>query len=124
MWFTKFSCFDGKLAKDANLRKPKGATDHFGFCFSLFLFRFLLFSLVLHFIFIFSPFDVIFDYLVFGSVSIFKVSIILKNKNPNQEMKNKNQKIEKTKNRRGRPSCFAVGSIWRMELLNRRRPGL
>lgn len=74
VWFTKFSCFDGELAKGANLRKPKGATDHFGFCFSLFLFRFLLFSLVLHFDFdFFRPFDVIFYYLVFASVSIFKV---------------------------------------------------
>ena len=97
VWFTKFSCLDGKLAKGAYLRKPKGATDHFGFYFSLFLFRFLVFSLVLHFDFnFFGPFDIIFDYLVFASVSILKVTI-LKNKNKNQEMKNKNPKKKKQK---------------------------
>ena len=126
VWFTKFSCLDGKLAKGAYLRKPKGATAHFGFYFSLFLFRFLVFSLVLHFDFIFFALLMLFFTIKFLLQFLFFKVIILKNKNKNQyqEIKNKTQKIEKTKNRRGRPSCFAVGSIWRMGLSNRRRPGL
>ena len=39
-------------------------------------------------------------------------------------MKNQKPKNCKTKNRRGRPSYFAVGSIWRMEQSNRQSASL
>ena len=55
-----------------------------------------------------------------------------KNKNENRKKKKektktkklKTKKVAKTKNRRGGPSHFAIGSIWWMEQSNRQSAGL
>ena len=115
-------------------RKPRRASDYSFLFFGLFLWPivFCFSSLFALFFFIlmlfFSPIDVIFSLFSF-CFSFYFYGLIWEAKTKKWKTKIKSEKQEtkkkwKNKNQRGRPSHFAVGSLWRMELSNRRRVGL